>query len=111
MRDRLEVQSPELAARFRSLNEQDQADVAARMLAKALDELVPPLPLPVHEAELDDLVEALDASEDESDFRRARAATAEQAMRARALEDALYEALHARGSVETAVDEALVECT
>ena len=109
MRDRLEVVSPDLAARFRSLSASDQAGVVARMLAKALDEITPPLELPASESELDAVVQALDASEDEDDFRRARAASSAQFMRAEALEDALYEALHARRAVDAAVDEALRE--
>ena len=109
MRDRLEVESPELAARFRSLSTVDQARVAERMLAKALDEIAPPLELPVSMTELDEVVRALDASDDEDDFRRARAATAARFLRAEALEDALYEALHARRAVDAAVDEALRE--
>jgi hypothetical protein len=53
----------------------------------------------------------LDASEDEADFRRARATSAALFLRAGAYDDALYEAPHARRDIPEAVSEAVAELT
>jgi hypothetical protein len=103
----LVVQSSELAASFEAARDELQERVARRMVERALGELDPPLDPPRDDGGLDALVDELDTSEDKRDFRRARAGMAEQFLRRGAFGDALYEALHARESVEAAVAEAL----
>jgi hypothetical protein len=104
--DRLEVESAELAGRFRALDGAAQQRFASEMVNEAVAEQDPPLELPPDSAALDALIEELDASEDNRDFRRARAASAEQFLRRGAYVDALYEALHARRLISKAVQEA-----
>ena len=53
------------------------------------------------------LAAELDASENEADFGRARAAAAAAFLAEGACEDALYQALHARADTTDAVREAL----
>jgi hypothetical protein len=107
VRDRLELESEELAASFRAVSNDDQKRVAGQMVQRALAELDPPLELPPDDGSLDVLVEGFDTSEDEHDFRRARAAMAARFLRRGAYEDSLYEALHARYSIPHAIGEAL----
>jgi hypothetical protein len=71
--------------------------------------LEPPLDLPPDDMKLRVVLDTLDASEDETDFRRAKVASAELYLQAGAYNDALYEALHGRQSVSQAVDEAIDE--
>jgi hypothetical protein len=96
VRHRLEVENAELAESFRVLDEAAQERFAREMVQRAVAQQDPPLTLPADAACLDDLVQELDASDDERAFRRARAASAEQFLRRGAYADALYEALHAR---------------
>jgi hypothetical protein len=106
MRNRLEVESAELAAAFRSADRDEQERVAAQMVERALAAQEPLLEFPADRAMQDALVDELDTSADEADFRRARAAAAARFLRQAAYEDALYEALHARPSTRDAVREA-----
>jgi hypothetical protein len=107
VRDRLEVQSAELAEGFRALDRAAQQRLAGLMVGRAVAEQVPPLELPSDSAALDALVEELDVLPGDRAFRRARAASAEQFLRRGAYEDALYEALHARRVLGEAIEEAL----
>jgi hypothetical protein len=101
------VESADLAKRFRAVGVADRQRVAEQMVKRALAAQKPPLEAPADEAGLRVLAAELDASEVEADFRRARAAAAAQFLLRAAYEDALYEALHARRSIDEAVREAL----
>jgi hypothetical protein len=107
MRDRLEVENAELARSFRAAEVSEQARVADQMVQRAVAAQDPPLELPADAAQLHALVAELDASEDMSDFPRARAASAAEYLRGAAYEDALYEALHAHHDISNAVADAL----
>ena len=107
MRDRLEVESVELAAAFRSVNAQTQKRVATQMVERALAAQEPPLEVPGDPAARDALLAELDTSEDEANFRRARAVAAVTFLGQDAYEDALYEALHARANTSDAAPETL----
>jgi hypothetical protein len=101
------VESADLAERFRAVGAAERQRVAEQMVNRALAAQEPPLAAPADEARLRLLAAKLDASEVEGDFRRARAAAAAQFLCRAAYEDALYEALHARRSLDEAVREAL----
>ena len=107
MRGRLEVEDAELARSFRAADVRDQEYVAHAMTQRAVAAQDPPLELPADPAQLQAVIAELDASEDESDFRRARAGSAAAHLRGAAYEDALYEALHAHCDIPDAVAEAL----
>jgi hypothetical protein len=107
MRNRLEVESEGLAAVFRAAGPDTQQRVAAQMVARALGAQQPPLELPDDPAAQQAVAAQLDSSDDEADFRRARAAAAAVWLREAAYEDALYEALHARADMSAAVHEAI----
>jgi hypothetical protein len=107
VRSRLEVESIDVAKRFRAADAADQRRVTEQLIERALAAQDPPLDIPPDEAALRALVAELDASDDEADFRRARAGAAVEYLRRAAYEDALYEALHARHGIAEAVSEAL----
>ena len=107
MPTRLEVQDAELARSFRAADVREQEHVADKMTQRAVAAQDRPLELPADAAQLQAVVAELDASEDESDFRRARAASAAAYLRDAAYEDALYEALHAHRDISDAVADAL----
>jgi hypothetical protein len=111
MRTRLEVESIDLATRFRAADVAGQRRVTEQMVERALAEQDPPLDIPGDEAALRAFITELDASDVEADFRRARAGAAVEFLRQAAYEDALYEALHSRRGVAEAVHEALQALT
>jgi hypothetical protein len=108
MRDRLEVQSEELATAFRAANPDTQRRVAGQMMERGLAAQHPPLEGPEDPSRWQAVAAELDASENEEDFRRARAAAAAAFLAEGAYEDALYEALHACADPTEAVREALL---
>jgi hypothetical protein len=79
------------------------------MVESALAEQDPPLSPPSDLAGQRELAAHLDGSDNEVDFRRARAAAAVVFFSEAAYEDALYEALHARADIAHAVQEALLQ--
>ena len=107
MRDRLAVESEELAAAFRAAALARQERVALKMVESALAAQLPRIELPSDVASQQALLARLDASQDESDFRRARAVAAAALLRQGAYEDALYEAVHASPDQGGAVERAL----
>ena len=107
MPDRLEVEDVPLARCFRAADARKQERVANAMTHRAVAMQDPPLELPADAAQLRAVVADVDASGDDRDFRRARAASAAEHLRLSAYEDALYEALHAHADVRVAVAEAL----
>ena len=123
---RLDTDDGELATQFRALDEASRRRLACGMVRSALAEQTPPLLLPQQAiallnkagtatpaqlAELDRRAATNDSGRapDEAVFRRARIiAAARYALspQPRAAEDALYEAMHARRSFDTAMAEA-----
>ena len=122
---RLDADDGELATQFRSLDEASRRRLACGMVRSALAEQTPPLTLPQQTmqllnkagvatpaqlAELDRQAATNSGRRfDDAAFRRARLiAAARYALspQPRAAEDALYEALHARASLESAMTEA-----
>jgi hypothetical protein len=77
------------------------------MVERALGEQDPPVEVAASLAAQEAVFEQLDACGDDSNFRRARAASAVIFLRRASYEDALYEALHARKDVSVATQEAL----
>jgi hypothetical protein len=120
---RLDADDGELAAQFRLLDEASRRRLACQMVRSVLAELSPPLTLPQQAlallnkagtatpaqlAELDRRAATSDGrrATGEEMFRRARViAAARYALspQPRALEDALYEAMHARSSFQGAM--------
>jgi hypothetical protein len=123
---RLDTDDGELATQFRSLDEASRRRLACGMVRSALAEQNPPLALPQQAiallnkagtatpaqlAELDRraATNGTGRRPDEDVFRRARIiAAARYALspQPRAPEDALYEAMHARSSLQAAMAEA-----
>ena len=107
MTQRLEVENAELAAAFRGAASHVRRRLALRMVERALGAQEPPLEVPDDLPGREALAARLDSSDDEADFRRARAAAAAVFLRRGAYEDAFYEALHARADPPAAVQEAI----
>jgi hypothetical protein len=119
---RLDTDDPEIATRFRALDEASRRRLACGMVKRALAE-VEPVTLPQQTSlllasggvatreqlsELDRRAAAGGSSRDERGVRRSRAiAAARYALspQPRAPEEALHEALHARTSFPVAIDE------
>jgi hypothetical protein len=103
MRDRLEVQDADLASAFHAASADAQQRLAVEMVERALAAQNPPLEFPAHREAQQELFMTLDTSDDDVDFRKARAVAAACFLRDGAYEDALYEALHAHPDVLDAV--------
>jgi hypothetical protein len=106
-RHRLETESPELAARFRTLDEARQRAVVEAVLNAGCRILTPPLALPDSSEELDELRRRLDYSETGDDFLRSRAAASALDLARGLMDDALYEALHAHRKPDDGVAQTL----
>ena len=119
-RSRLDGDDPQIAERFRALEEPRRRRLACSLVREALAELTVTLPPPIlgllgtagvatpaQLAELDRRAAATGGPPVEEDFRRARiVAAARYALspQPRAAEEAVHEALHARKSFEHALD-------
>ena len=123
---RLDADDGELASQFRSLDEASRRRLACGMVRSALAEQSPPVDIPQQAvallnkagtatpAQLADLDRRAATNSggrrfDENVFRRARLIAATRyalSPQPRAAEDALYEALHARASLQAAMAEA-----
>ena len=106
-RHRLDVESPELAARFRQLAHREQEAVLDELLRAACDDLTPPLALPASAEDLEGLLRRYDHSGTGDDFLRARAAASALYRERGSLDDALYEALHAHRKLDDGLARAL----
>ena len=119
-RSRLDGDDPQIAERFRALEEPRRRRLACSLVREALAELTVTLPPPIlgllgtagvatpaQLAELDRRAAATGGPPVEDDFRRARiVAAARYALspQPRAAEEAVHEALHARKSFVLALD-------
>jgi len=121
-RSRLDADDHQIAERFRALEEPRRRRLACSLVREALAELTVTLPPPIlgllgtagiatpaQLAELDRRAASTGGPPVEDDFRRARIVAATRyalSPQPRAAEDALYEAMHARASLQAAMAEA-----
>ena len=119
-RSRLDADDPQIAERFRALEEPRRRRLACSLVREALAELAVTLPPPIlgllgtagiatpaQLAELDRRAASTGGPPVEDDFRRARIIAAARfalSPQPRAAEEAVHEALHARTSFALALD-------
>ena len=120
IRSRLDSDDPQVAERFRSLDEPRRRRLACALVREALAEVAVTLPPPIlgllgtagiatpaQLADLDRRAASTGGPPVESDFRRARVIAAARfavSTQARAAEEAVHEALRARASFSAALD-------
>ena len=120
IRSRLDSDDPQVAERFRSLDEPRRRRLACALVREALAEVAVTLPPPIlgllgtagiatpaQLADLDRRAASTGGPPVESDFRRARVIAAARfavSPQARAAEEAVHEALRARASFSAALD-------